>query len=147
MRNMDQTPQPQNSDANISNILKKLDSRLEKLESMSLAHQIASRENQQWRANINSRNKKCCFYCSSPDHIAKNCPERNRQGSRPRYSGPSNNQFPRDNPRNVQFRDQQDTIMQAPHFQHNNSRRQSGPAPQFNPQPTIGQENGQLSTQ
>ena len=84
VRNMDQMPQPQNSDPNISNILKKLDSRLEKLESMSLAHQISGRENQQWRANVDNRNKKCYFYCSSPDHMVKNCPEKIRQGSRPR---------------------------------------------------------------
>lgn len=147
VRNMDQMPQPQNSDPNISNILKKLDSRLEKLESMSLAHQISGRENPQWRPNVNNRNKKCCFYCSSPDHMVRNCPEKIRQGSRPRYPDQSNNQPYHNNPRNVQFRGQQDTIMQAPHFHHNNHHRQSGPVPQFNPQPTIAQENGQLSTQ
>ncbi|MEW8546196.1 MAG: hypothetical protein AB2693_21975 [Candidatus Thiodiazotropha sp.] len=146
VRNMDQTPQPQNSDPNISSILKKLDSRLEKLESMSLAHQIASRENQQWRANVNNRNKKC-FYCSSPDHMVKNCPEKIRQGPKPRYPGPSNNQFRHNNPQNVQFQGQQDTNMQVPHFQQNNPHRQSGLVPQFIPQPTIAQENGQLSTQ
>ncbi|MCM8922226.1 MAG: hypothetical protein LC540_19560 [Candidatus Thiodiazotropha sp.] len=139
LRNIEEKPQPKNEDPTVASILKKLDARLEKLESMSLAHQIAGRDRQQWRQNPNNRNKNC-FFCFSPDHMIKNCPEKAKQGPKPRYAGPSNNQ-PQGN------RVPQNTNSQSQSMDIHNSQRQPGQFPQFNPPATVVQENGHLSTQ
>ena len=97
LRSMDHKTEAKNNDPSKSGILQKLDARLEKLETLSLVQQIAGREDtakQQWKpAPSVNRNNRCCFFCSSPDHMVKNCPEKSRQGLKPRYPGPPNGAF------------------------------------------------------
>ena len=97
LRSMEHKTEAKNNDPSISGILKKLDARLEKLETLSLVQQIAGREDtakQQWKpAQSVNRNNRCCFFCSSPDHMVKNCPEKSCQGLKPRYPGPPNGAF------------------------------------------------------
>ena len=92
LRSLDHKTEPQNTDPTVTGILKKLDARLEKLESLSLSQQIAGRENTSNKRPGN-KNNRCCFLCSSPDHMVRNCPERNRQGPKQRYQGPPNGPF------------------------------------------------------
>ena len=100
-RAVDQKQEPQTVDPSMSNILKKLDARLEKLESLSLAQQIGGRDYQNRRPDANRDRK--CFFCSSPDHMVKNCPEKSRQQG-PKYGNNNwnkglfnGNRFPQNN--------------------------------------------------
>ena len=143
VRNIEQSQQPQNPDPNISSILKKLDTRLERLESVSLAQQLTSRDTQQWRQHPVSRNRKC-FFCSSPDHMIKNCPEKARQNPRQRYSGPSSTQ-PQDN-NTSKFQGQRNAIPLTDRFQQSHTHLNPQQF-QFDPQATTVQGNASLSTQ
>ena len=92
----DYKTEDQNNETSVAGILRKLDSRLDKLESLSLVQQVAGREEglkpERRQANAN-KSSRCCFFCNSPDHLVKNCPEITRQGSKPLYQGQSNGAF------------------------------------------------------
>ena len=143
LRSIDIETEDQNNDPCVA-ILRKLDSRLEKLESLSVAQQITGRENtenQRRKAGYGNMNKRCCFFCSSPDHLVKNCPEITRQGSKSRYQGQSNGAFQGNSvPQNSAWHVPQFTAQQInPHFPLQ--------LPPFNFPLPNAQENGKLSTQ
>ena len=143
LRSIDIETEDQNNDPCVA-ILRKLDSRLEKLESLSLAQQITGRENtenQRRKAGYGNMNKRCCFFCSSPNHLVKNCPELTRQGSKSRYQGQSNGAFQGNSaPQNSAWHVPQFTAQQInPYFPLQLPPIQL-PAPN-------AQENGKLSAQ
>ena len=143
LRSIDIETEDQNNDPCVA-ILRKLDSRLEKLESLSLAQQITGRENtenQRRKAGYGNMNKRCCFFCSSADHLVKNCPEITRQGSKPRYQGQSNGAFQGNSvPQNSAWQVPQFPAQQInPHFPLQ--------LPPFNFPIRNAQENGKLSAQ
>ena len=78
LRSIDLGTGDQNNDPSVVGILRKLDDRLDKLESLSLVQQIACHKEgpkpEQRPAQAN-KNNRCCFFCNSPDHLVKNCPE------------------------------------------------------------------------
>ena len=144
LRSIDIETEDQNNDPCVAGILRKLDSRLEKLESLSLAQQITGRENienQRRKAGYGNMNKRCCFFCSSPDHLVKNCPEITRQGSKQRYQGKSNGALQGNSvPQNSAWHVPQFTAQQInPHFPVQ--------LPPFNFLSPNAQENGKLSAQ
>ena len=141
----DYKTEDQNNEPSVAGILRKLDSRLEKLESLSHAQQITAREiieNQRRKPNHGNTNKRCCFFCSSPDHLVKNCPEITRQGSKPRYQGQSNGAFQGNSV-------PQNSAWQVPQYSAQQMSPQHFPLqlPPFNFPPQNVQENGKLSAQ
>ena len=144
LRSIDIETEDQNNDPCVAGILRKLDSRLEKLVSLSLAQQITGRENtenQRRKAGYGNMNKRFCFFCSSPDHLVKNCPEITRQGSKQRYQGQSNGALQGNSvPQNSAWHVPQFTAQQInPHFPVQ--------LPPFNFLSPNAQENGKLSAQ
>ena len=145
LRSLYHKTEPQNTDPTVTGFLKKLDARLEKLESLSLAQQIAGCENTSNKRPGN-KNNRCCFLCSSPDHMVRNGPDRNRQGPKQRYQGPPNGPFQGN-------RAPQNGALQAPQLaappqfpvQHFTQPQRPVQPPQFSFPPPIA--NGQLSTQ
>ena len=93
LRSLDLEIGDRNNDPSVVGILRKLDARLDKLESLSLVQQIADREEgpkpERRPAHANKSNR-CSFFCNSPNHLVKNCPEITLQGSKPRYQGQAN---------------------------------------------------------
>ena len=145
LRGIDIETEDQNNDPCVAGILRKLDSRLEKLESLSLAQQITGRENtenQRRKACYGNMNKRCCFFCSSADHLVKNCPEITRQGSKPRYQGQFNGAFQGNSV-------PQNSTWQGPQFPVQQVNPQHFPlqVPPLNFPPPNVQENGKLSAQ
>ena len=81
-------------DTTISSVLQKLDSRLEKLESISLVHQ--NNTAQQYRRqsgpqNVNRDRK--CFFCNASDHMYRSCPQRNQNHYNPQRTVPNRPTF------------------------------------------------------
>ena len=141
----DYKTEDQNNEPSVAGILRKLDSRLEKLESLSLVQQITGRENiedQRRKPNHGNTNKRCCFFCSLPDHLVKNCPEITCQGSKPRYQGQSNGAFQGNSV-------PQNSAWQVPQYSAQQMSPQHFPLqlPPFNFPPQNVQENGKLSAQ
>ena len=148
LRNIDHVTENKNDDPSIPGILKKLDARLEKLETLSFVQQIAGRENtpkQQRKPAPVNRNNRCCFFCASPDHMVRDCPEKARQGSKQRYPGPTNSAFQAQHAGAWQAPQQQP---RQPFPSQNTSQALVPlPLPPFNYPPPNYPENAQLSTQ
>lgn len=147
VRTIDMKNEVQNADSSVSNILKKFDARLERLESLQLARKIAGPGNPHWRPNSGSKSK-CCFHCSSPDHLVKSCPVKIRQGPKPRYHAQNNCNIQGNRaPLNEAFQASQSTVPPQIQFQHSFQQQQPGYVPNFNVPPSSVSENGQLSIQ
>lgn len=147
VRAIDMKTEAQNADSSVSNILKKLDARLEKLESLQLTQKIAGPGNPHWRPSTGSKSK-CCFHCSSPDHLIKSCPIRIRQGPKPRYQGQNNvNTQGNRVPLNEAFQATPGTVPPQVQFQQKPQQQHPGYVPNFSVPPPSVPENGQLSAQ
>ena len=79
-------------DTTISNLFQKLDSRLEKMESIHLVHQNNSA--QQYRRQSGPQNynrERRCYECNAPDHFRRDCPQfqRNMNRYNPQHTVPN----------------------------------------------------------
>lgn len=66
-----------NIEPNLSEILHKLDSRLERLENATNTRPLPAQPRYNKPRTQNQANgRKCCFLCNSPDHFFRNCPQK-----------------------------------------------------------------------